>query len=111
MDLAAEAADAGADLIATGDMGIGNTTAASAITAVMTGASPEHSTGPGTGRTPEELRRKVTVVRRALEHNAPDPGDPLGVLAGVMLGAACRRRAVVLWIMRGPLQPQVELLW
>ena len=88
----------------------------------MTGASPEHSTGPGTGRTPEELRRKVTVVRRALEHNAPDPGDPLGVLemvggfeigvlAGVVLGAACRRRAVLLWIMRGPLQPQVELLW
>ena len=73
----------------------------------MTGASPEHSTGPGTGRTPEELRRKVAVVRRALEHNAPDPGDPLGVLAkvggfeigvlaGVVLGAACRRRAVLL---------------
>ena len=50
VSLAAEAADAGADLIATGDMGIGNTTAASAITAVMTGASAEHSTGTGTGR-------------------------------------------------------------
>ncbi len=107
MGLAAEAADAGTDLIATGDMGIGNTTAASAVTAVMTGTEPEHTTGPGTGRTPEELRRKVDVVRRALACSAPDPGDPLdvlakvggfeiGVLAGVMLGAAFRRRAVVL---------------
>ncbi len=107
VSLAAEAAGAGADLIATGDMGIGNTTAASAITAVMTGTAPEHSTGTGTGRTPEELRRKVAVVRRALERNAPDPADPLGVLekvggfeigvlAGVVLGAACRRRAVLL---------------
>ena len=105
--LATEAADGSADLIATGDMGIGNTTAASAITAVMTGTPPEHATGPGTGRTPEELRRKVAVVRRALERNAPDAGDPLGVLAkvggfeigvlaGVVLGAACRRRAVLL---------------
>ena len=105
--LAAEAEDAGADLIATGDMGIGNTTAASAITAVMTGTEPEHTTGPGTGRTPEELRRKVEVVRRALACSAPDPGHPLGVLAkvggfeigvlaGVVLGAASRRRAVVL---------------
>ena len=107
VDLASEAAGAGADLIATGDMGIGNTTAASAVSAAMTGTAPEHTTGPGTGRTPEELRHKAAVVRRALERNAPDPGDPLGVLAqlggfeigvlaGVVLGAACRRRAVVL---------------
>ena len=107
VSLASEATDGGADLVATGDMGIGNTTAASAVTAAMTGTPPEHTTGPGTGRTPEELRGKVEVVRRALECNAPDPGDPLGVLAsvggfeigvlaGVVLGAACRRRAVVL---------------
>lgn len=105
--LAAEAADAGADLIATGDMGIGNTTSASAVTAAITGARAEDTTGPGTGRTPEEWRHKVAVVRRALAANAPDPADPLGVLAkvggfelgvlaGVALGAACRRRAVVL---------------
>ncbi|CAI8052045.1 Nicotinate-nucleotide--dimethylbenzimidazole phosphoribosyltransferase [Geodia barretti] len=80
--------DAGADLIATGDMGIGNTTAASAITAVMTGASPEHSTGPGTGRTPEELRRKVAVVRRALEHNAPDPAIRSACWRSALLVAA-----------------------
>lgn len=107
VELAAEAASAGADLIATGDVGIGNTTAASAVTAAMTGAAPERTTGPGTGRTPEQLRRKAALVRRALEHNRPEPDDPLGVLArvggfeigvlaGVALGAACRRRAVVL---------------
>ena len=105
--LAAEAADAGADLVATGEMGIGNTTAASAVSAVLTGGAPEDTTGPGTGRTPGQLRHKVAVVRRALQHNAPDPHDPLGVLAkvggfeigvlaGVALGTACRRRAVVL---------------
>ncbi len=107
VEVAAEAAAAGADLIATGDVGIGNTTAASAVTAAMTGAAPERTTGPGTGRTPEQLRRKAALVRRALEHNRPEPDDALGVLAkvggfeigvlaGVALGAACRGRAVVL---------------
>ena len=97
--LAAEAAHAGADLIATGEMGIGNTTAASAVSAAMTGSAPEDTTGPGTDRTPEQLRHKVAVVRRALQCNAPNPDDPLGVLAkvggfeigvlaGVVLGAA-----------------------
>ena len=105
--LAAEAVAAGADLIATGEMGIGNTTAASALSAAMTGSPPEDTTGPGTGRTPDQLRHKVAVVRRALQCNAPDPGDPLGVLAkvggfeigvlaGLVLGAARRRRAVLL---------------
>ena len=107
IDLAGEAADAGADLIASGEMGIGNTTAASAVSAVLTGAAPEHTTGPGTGRTPDQLRSKVAVVQRALQCNTPDPDDPLGVLAkvggfeigvlaGVVLGAAVRRRAVLL---------------
>lgn len=104
---AAAAAADGADLIATGEMGIGNTTAASAVTSAMTGAPPERTTGPGTGRTADQLRRKIQVVQRALQVNAPDPDDPIGVLAkvggfeigvlaGVMLGAAARRRAVVL---------------
>ena len=102
----AAAAD-GADLIATGEMGIGNTTAASAVTSAMTGTAPERTTGLGTGRTADQLRCKIQVVQRALQVNAPDPDDPigvlakvggfeLGVLAGVMLGAAARRRAVVL---------------
>ena len=107
MSLAVDAAESGADLIATGDMGIGNTTPASAITAVITGRSPKETTGRGTGRTPDQLKRKIDVVRRALEVNRPDPLDPLnvlekvggfeiGVLAGVVLGGAMMRRAVVL---------------
>ncbi|MXY77431.1 MAG: nicotinate-nucleotide--dimethylbenzimidazole phosphoribosyltransferase [Acidimicrobiia bacterium] len=105
--LAREVALSGADLVATGDMGIGNTTASSAIAAAMTGRPSAETTGEGTGRSPEELRHKASVVARALEVNAPDPGDPvgvlakvggfeIGVLAGVVLGAASERRPVVL---------------
>ncbi len=105
--LGREVAASGADLIATGDMGIGNTTASSAITAAITGRPPTETTGEGTGRSSEELRRKIAVVRRALDANGPDPSDPvdvlakvggfeIGVLAGVTLGAASERRAVVL---------------
>lgn len=107
VNLAVEAARSGADLIAAGDMGIGNTTAASAIAATVTGKSPRETTGRGTGRTPEELEHKVEVVHRALAINRPDPGNPLdvlakvggfeiGVLAGVILGGSAMRRAVVL---------------
>jgi nicotinate-nucleotide--dimethylbenzimidazole phosphoribosyltransferase len=105
--LATEVAASGVDLIATGDMGIGNTTASSAIAAAMTGRPPAETTGEGTGRSPEELRRKIAVVEMALKANAPDPADAIGVLAkvggfeigvlaGVMLGAAAERRVVVL---------------
>lgn len=105
--LAMEAADAGADLIGTGDMGIGNTTPSSAIAAALTGCPPDITTGKGTGRTPDELRYKTEIVRRALQVNRPDPADAvdvlskvggfeIGVLAGVVLGGAARRRAVVL---------------
>ncbi len=107
ISLAEELAEDGSDLIATGDMGIGNTTASSAITSAITGRPPEETTGAGTGRTPEELEQKIEVVRQALEVNAPDPTDGLdvlskiggfeiGVLAGVIIGGAMMRRAVVL---------------
>ena len=106
INLASEAVDSGADLLATGDMGIGNTTASSAITSASTGVPPEETTGEGTGRTPEELQHKIAVVKRILEVNAPDPTDgidllakvggfEIGVLAGVILGTAMRRRAVI----------------
>jgi nicotinate-nucleotide--dimethylbenzimidazole phosphoribosyltransferase len=105
--LALDAIDAGADLVATGDMGIANTTAASAITAALTGEAPDTVTGHGTGVSDEGRRRKVDVVRRALEVNRPDPRDGLDVLAkvggfeigglaGVMLAGAARRVPVVL---------------
>jgi nicotinate-nucleotide--dimethylbenzimidazole phosphoribosyltransferase len=105
--LAAEALDAGADLLATGEMGIGNTTAASAITAAITESAPERVTGRGTGVDDAALSRKVETVRRALAVNRPDPHDGLDVLAkvggfeigglaGVILAGAARRVPVVL---------------
>ena len=107
VELAREVVAGGADLIATGDMGIGNTTAASAITAAVTRRPPEQTTGRGTGRSDRQLHGKIAVVERALACNVPDRGDALdvlakvggfeiGVLAGVILGAAAQRRAVVL---------------
>ena len=104
--LAVEVIESGVDLLATGDMGIGNTTASSAITSAVTGHPPEETTGEGTGRTPEEMQHKIGVVRTALEINAPDPNDgvellakvggfEIGVLAGVILGAAMMRKPVV----------------
>ena len=97
----------GADLIAFGDMGIGNTTPSSAITAVVTGADPSVTTGRGTGLDDSALAHKVEVVRRSIEVNKPDAKDGLdllakvggfeiGMLAGAMLcTAAAHRPAVV----------------
>lgn len=103
---AQEQLEQGADLIACGDMGIGNTTAASASAAAITGADPAAVTGRGTGLDDPGLARKTEVIRRALALNQPDPQDGLdvlakvggleiGVLAGAMLGTAAGRRAVV----------------
>jgi nicotinate-nucleotide--dimethylbenzimidazole phosphoribosyltransferase len=61
----------GLDIIGTGDMGIGNTTAASAICAAVTGRSPAGITGRGTGLGDEQLQHKVEVIERALEINRP----------------------------------------
>jgi len=97
----------GVDIVGTGDMGIGNTTASAALAAAFTGQDPERLTGRGTGVNEAGLRRKVEVIRQALAVNRPDPKDPLdalskvggfeiGGLAGVMLGAAAHRVPVVL---------------
>ncbi len=96
----------GLDIVGAGDMGIGNTTPSSAIVAAMTGAPVEKITGRGTGVDDAGLARKVAVIERALALNRPDPTDALDVLArvggfeiaglaGVMLGAAANRVAVV----------------
>jgi nicotinate-nucleotide--dimethylbenzimidazole phosphoribosyltransferase len=98
--------DRGLDLVATGDMGIGNTTASSAIVAAITGRAVADVTGRGTGVDDEGWRRKVATIEHALEVNRPDPTDPLDVLAkvggyeiaglvGVILGAAARRLPVI----------------
>ena len=96
----------GADLIAYGDMGIGNTTPSSAITSVISGASPEATTGKGTGIDDAALTHKIDVVRRSICVNQPDSKDGLdvltkvggfeiGVLAGAMLATAANRRPVI----------------
>jgi nicotinate-nucleotide--dimethylbenzimidazole phosphoribosyltransferase len=69
--------------LVTGDMGIANTTAAAAVVCAFTGADPGDATGRGTGIDDVTLARKTDVVRRALARHAPDPTDPLGVLAAV----------------------------
>ena len=106
-ELAEAALDEGADLLATGEMGIGNTTAAAAITAAITGHDPEMVTGRGTGVDDVTFKRKVETVRRALDVNRPDPRDGLDVLArvggfeiaglvGVILAGAARRVPVAI---------------
>jgi nicotinate-nucleotide--dimethylbenzimidazole phosphoribosyltransferase len=73
----------GADILGTGDMGIGNTTPSAAIGAVLTGASLEEMVGRGTGVDDAGLERKRDVIRRGIEFNAPEPEDGLDVLAKV----------------------------
>ncbi|QPL95825.1 nicotinate-nucleotide--dimethylbenzimidazole phosphoribosyltransferase [Streptomyces clavuligerus] len=97
---------AGNRALLTGEMGIANTTVSSALISVFTGVDPGEITG-GTGINDEMHARKVDVVRRALELHAPDPADPVGVLAavgglehaamvGLILGGASLRTPVVL---------------
>ena len=106
IDAAREQIAEGADLIACGDMGIGNTTPSSAITSVVTGTDPAVVTGRGTGLDDPGLAHKVEVVRRAIEVNQPDAkngldvlskvgGFEIGVLAGAMLGTAAGHRPVL----------------
>jgi nicotinate-nucleotide--dimethylbenzimidazole phosphoribosyltransferase len=98
--------DRGLDLVATGDMGIGNTTASAAIAAAITGQPAAQVTGRGTGVDDAGLARKIAVIEKVLAVNQPNPADALDVLhkvggleiaglAGVMLGAAARRVPVV----------------
>jgi nicotinate-nucleotide--dimethylbenzimidazole phosphoribosyltransferase len=97
----------GLDIVGTGDMGIGNTTASSAIFAVLSGKTVEEVTGRGTGLSDEQLRHKVEVIKRALALNKTNPHKPMevlakvggyeiGGLAGVMLGAAAQHIPVVI---------------
>ncbi len=97
----------GLDLALVGEMGIGNTTAASAVTAALLGLPAEEVTGRGTGLDEAARRHKAGVIARALALHRPDSGDALDVLAkvggfelaglaGVMIGAAERRVPVLL---------------
>ena len=97
----------GLDIVGTGDMGIGNTTASSAMCAAIIHEPVEKVTGRGEGIGDEKLTHKVKIIQKALELNKPDPTDPIDVLskvggfeigglAGVMLGAAAHRVPVVI---------------
>lgn len=106
IDLAAQAERESKNLIGTGEMGIGNTTAASAIAAVLSGKSVVEVTGQGAGLDDAGLQHKVRVIEQSLRINDPNPSDALDVLskvggfeiaglAGLTLGAAARRIPVV----------------
>jgi nicotinate-nucleotide--dimethylbenzimidazole phosphoribosyltransferase len=73
----------GLDLIGIGEMGIGNTTAASALAAAFTNAPIEAVTGRGTGIDDAGRRRKIAAIEAALARHRPDPADPIGVLAAI----------------------------
>lgn len=107
IELAQAEVEEGADLIATGDMGIGNTTPSSAILCAITGIPVEEAVGRGTMINDVVLAQKRRAVAEALRVNRPDKSDPLGLLAkvggleiaglaGVILGAAARRVPVLL---------------
>jgi nicotinate-nucleotide--dimethylbenzimidazole phosphoribosyltransferase len=109
LDLAARAHEDGVAVLGTGEMGIGNTTASSALFCACLGFSPREVTGMGAGVPQAGLAHKSSVISRALAVNAAavKSGDPLAVLAalggleiaalaGLVLGAAARRMAVVI---------------
>ena len=97
---------AGLDLLACGEMGIGNTTPATAIISVLTGCPPKEVAGPGTGINAEGISHKARIVEKSIAINQPDRADGLDVLAkvggfeigaivGAMLAAAEARIPIV----------------
>jgi nicotinate-nucleotide--dimethylbenzimidazole phosphoribosyltransferase len=107
MEVARELVQAGTDLLAIGDMGIGNTSCASAMVAALTGVPVATVVGRGTGVDDERLALKRDVIEKALSQHPPDPRDPWSVLeevggfeiagmAGACLGAATARVPVII---------------
>ena len=82
-EAAERAAASAAQLFIGGDMGIANTTAATALACGLTGHSPEALVGPGTGLDPAGVDRKAAVIRDALGLHTPDPARPLEALRTV----------------------------
>ena len=97
----------GYEMLATGEMGIGNTTTSSAMTAVYLGLDVETVTGRGAGLSSHGLQRKIHAIKQAIAVNQPDPEDPLDVLekvggldiagmCGLFLGGAAQQMPVVM---------------
>lgn len=98
---------AGVRIVATGEMGIGNTTTSSAVSSVLLGCEPEMVTGRGAGLDSQGLKRKIQVIRQGIKVRRPDPEDGIDVLAkvggldlagmtGAFLGAGLYRIPVVI---------------
>lgn len=117
----------GLDILATGDMGIGNTTPSAAIAVALLQCTPEEIVGRGTGIDDLGLQRKISAVKQSLAVNQPDPDDALDViskvggfeiagLTGAVLAAAAHRSPVVIdgfistaaAMIAAKLQPQVR---
>lgn len=107
IEMVGELKEKGYKIIATGEMGIGNTTTSSAVVSVLTGLPVETVTGRGAGLSTEGLSRKINAISRAVEINRPDPEDGIDVLskvggfdlaglAGVFLGGAVYKVPVVI---------------
>ncbi len=107
VEVAGELQKEGCRLLATGEMGIGNTTTSAAVAAVLLGKDPAEVTGRGAGLTSEGLKRKVDAIRRGIAVNRPDAADPIDVLhkvggldlaglVGVYLGGALYRMPVII---------------
>lgn len=107
IDLVGEMKNRGYMMLATGEMGIGNTTSAAALASVLLGEPAEKMTGRGAGLSKAGLERKICAVRRAVAVNRPDPNDPIDVLAklggfeiagmaGAFLGGMSHRIPVVI---------------
>jgi nicotinate-nucleotide--dimethylbenzimidazole phosphoribosyltransferase len=106
IELGQAASNDGITLLGIGEMGIGNTTVASAICSVLLKRDPEAVTGRGAGIDDEGLAHKIEVIRRAIEINRPDTSDAtdilakvggaeIGVMTGIVLGAAANRLPIV----------------
>lgn len=107
IDLVGEMKARGYAMIATGEMGIGNTTASAALASVLLGVSPELVTGRGAGLCDAGLQRKLSAIERAIAKNRPDPQDAIDVLAklggfeiagmaGAFLGGMTHRVPIVI---------------
>ena len=107
MELVRELKEKGYKLIATGEMGIGNTTTSSAVASVLLDKSPEEMTGRGAGLSDEGLMRKISTIKEAIAINKPDKNDVADVIAkvggfdiagmcGMFLGGAIYRVPVLI---------------
>jgi len=107
VDLVGYFKEQGYQILATGEMGIGNTTTSSAMAAAFLGLPVDDVTGRGAGLSNAGLDRKRAAIARALEVNAPDPNDALDVLsklggfdiaglAGLFIGGAVHRVPIII---------------